>query len=283
MKAPELPCQTAAYTALNSPGAQAEARLLHEKSPSQRPYLQLDVPADPGGRVSYELTYTATLAPLRLVPGKGRAPVQPPQDQERDDALRPNRTIAYKEPFFQAWMAREKLLREPGERDLEFASRVHDYITRHFSPGNSGDYGNGCVASNVVRAGQSSCGGFSVLFASLMRANRIPARVRFGRWINGQVHVKADFWAEGVGWVNVETAVAVRDWRADPAAIERTFGNEEGIFMTFHADTDMLIPDLDGRDRNVPFMQFGGAWWQGEGVERDWSAHEAWRMEDLGP
>lgn len=283
MKAPELPAQTAAYTALSSPGFPSGALLRQEKSPLKRAYLQLDVPAAPGStEVAYEVSFAVTLAPLTLVQGAGREPVRPLSARERADALGVSRTLAWKDPFFQSWMAREKLLRRPGERDLDFAYRAHEHIARTFKPGSSGDYGSGCVVTSVVRAGQSSCGGFSVLFASLMRANGVPARVRFGRWTNGQVHVKADFWAEDVGWVNAESAVAVRDLPSDPGAVEKTFGREEGIFLTFHTDADMILSDLDGREREVPFMQFGGAWWQGEGVEEAWSSTETWRQTEQG-
>jgi hypothetical protein len=94
----------------------------------------------------------------------------------------------------------------------------------------------------VVHAGQSDCGGIASLFVATLRASGVPARTLAGRWaasakkdekVGGlpfyQTHVKAEFHADGVGWVPVDPTGGV----GQGAKVDDFyFGREGGDFLT---------------------------------------------------
>jgi hypothetical protein len=86
---------------------------------------------------------------------------------------------------------------------------------------------------------------------AVLRANRVPARMLFGRWaasqgppdrataaVYGQFHVKAEFFVRGVGWVSLDMAAATTDHGGGEFA---HFGNEPGDFVTLFADQDFEV------------------------------------------
>src|SRR5207244_13017163 len=97
-------------------------------------------------------------------------------------------------------------------------------------------------ASPVCRAGTTDCGGLSVLFVTILRGNDIPARTLVGRWAQSskakdivgdspyyQTHVKAEFFAEGIGWVPADPASALSEKQGDRM---RCLGRDPGNFLT---------------------------------------------------
>jgi hypothetical protein len=286
MEAPELDVQREVISSLVVSNNQRNAKSMREHSELRRAYLSIDISAKQGQRqfVDYTIGYSATLFSAHLVSGKSN--VEPKLSaSERSNALRQTRLINWRDSGVRNWMREHSLFQRSGESALEFAYRVHCFIADNFGYGSSGEYAQGCVAANVIQAGQSSCGGISVLFATVMRANSIPSRVRFGRWAvshpapgnEGQVHVKSDFFADAVGWINVESVGAIGE--KDRPKLD-FFGKDSGTFITFHTDTDMEISDLDGRKIQIPFMQFGASWWSGSGDARDWWSKESWSAMD---
>jgi len=89
--------------------------------------------------------------------------------------------------------------------------------------------------SGIAQTMQGYCGGFAVVFIGTMRANGVPARSLVGHWVDttpGHTatlpHVKAEFFAEGVGWV--------------PVNPRTSFGEENGDFITFHVEGGFQLP-----------------------------------------
>lgn len=200
----------------DNPAAQAEARVV----------------------ASYEIT----LIPRRLVQGAPDAPVPPLPQAERAASLRAAGLIDHTDQGFRRWLKDQGLVREKDERDLDFAHRTLETITRTHT------YkwiGNANPRPSVVcKRGWGECGALSYLFVASLRANKIPARALAGRWAKssapgretdtGTFHVKAEFWAEGVGWVPVEVSNAVS---ARGRNLNRWFGYDPGDHITFHYDS----------------------------------------------
>src|SRR5262249_38411886 len=148
---------------------------------------------------------------VRLRPGE-RKKASPPlllDPVERRLALAQGRQFDFGAEAFRRWLDGHALRRNAGEGEVDFARRVFlaikESFTYAFSPRMDRH------ASRLCAAGESDCGGMSVVFVSALRARGIPARVLVGRWaqssatqLNGKVfdqqHVKAEFYAEGVGW-----------------------------------------------------------------------------------
>lgn len=80
--------------------------------------------------------------------------------------------------------------------------------------------------AGVIAYGRTDCGGFALLFAAAMRANKIPARVTQGQIaafgqpeyqslpevtpeeLQLELHAAGEFFVEGIGWIPCETI----DW-----------------------------------------------------------------------
>ena len=149
-----------------------------------------------------------------------------------------------------------KLKQRKGERDLAFAWRVLAAIHADFDYAYPPKHKNRLPAE-VCGDGASDCGGLSLLFTTVCRQNRIPARVLVGRWANPdkegdpQYHVRAEFHAKGVGWVPVDGSGAVT-WNGAPAS---AFGVHRANFIIMHEGTDLHVAALPPRQRELAFMQ----------------------------
>jgi transglutaminase-like putative cysteine protease len=88
------------------------------------------------------------------------------------------------------------------------ARRFYDYVIENVTYKEAGKPGSGAKAMLTYR--QGDCGDYSSLFVALARAKGIPARHVVGYWaVSGidQVHVWAEFYLEGVGWIPVDATV----------------------------------------------------------------------------
>jgi transglutaminase-like putative cysteine protease len=202
-----------------------------------------------GGRSFTTLaTYELNINRRALEPGEPTAPVRPLTRAERAAFLSSSKHFDFTTPKFRAWLEKHELKRKKGERDLDFAHRAmvamvetHTYRFELTSDRS---------ASAVCKAGWSDCGGLSTVYVSILRANGIPARCLSGRNLKPDgAHVRLDFYAEGIGWVPGDPALAIAKHSADAG-----FGREP---------TDMVIMhfDLIRHDRTY-------YWLQGIGVVR---------------
>src|SRR5205085_6623815 len=105
----------------------------------------------------------------------------------------------------------------------------------------------------------SDCGGLSMLLVAALRAGGVPARTLYGRWAESakpgekaddqpflQWHVKAEFYATGIGWVPVDMASGILHDKS-PEGLE-FFGKDPGNFLTIHVDPNMMVDTkVDGQ------------------------------------
>jgi transglutaminase-like putative cysteine protease len=153
-----------------------------------------------------------------------------------------------------AWLAARHLRRDRDEPDVEYARRafaaVRQGITYAYPPASVERR-----AAQVCGDGASDCGGLNTLYVALLRAQGIPARLLVGRWAESmkpdaalggrpfhQWHVRAEFYAAGVGWVPADagTSAPVTD-----EALAASFGHDDGTFITLHVDRGVRV-DVPG-------------------------------------
>ena len=108
---------------------------------------------------------------------------------------------------------------------------------------------------------------------SLGRVFEAPGRLT--ERMNDQVHVKAEFFAQGVGWVPVDLSSAVLHDRS-PEGL-RYFGNDSGDFVTFHVDSDMTVETYFGR-RTIEWLQVPSYWVIGVGSLDGLTTRSAWKV-----
>ena len=221
-------------------------QLLYQRdsSPFARPlvFLPLAARADrPLHTVCFKVDYRANLCSRRLVWGPPAYPVQPLSSGQRACYLQSSEMVDWTSEPFQAWLSSSSLRRLPEEHDILFAYRVLEAIVARGRYAVSPEMQR--KPSMVCRTSVSDCGGLSLLFVAILRANGIPARTLWGRWAipgtrgsNPYFHVKAEFYAKGVGWVPVDPSMAVMS-RCAPAH----FGQDAGDFLVLHEGTDIHI------------------------------------------
>jgi hypothetical protein len=134
--------------------------------------------------------------------------------------------------LFQDFLDKAKLRREAKETDLAFARRVFLYISLHFK------YGPNKEGVDTVQTLTGDCGGLASVFDRSMRANGVPARLILGRWAASEnpptdsgYHVKAEFFADKLGWVGIDMSGGVG--QQDDGNPLICFGNEWGDFVVF--------------------------------------------------
>ncbi|MHC5054232.1 MAG: transglutaminase-like domain-containing protein [Planctomycetota bacterium] len=193
-------------------------------------------------------------------------------------------------PAVRAWLDANGLRRGAGEGEVDLARRVFQVIAK----GSSYEYlgRQERTASHVARAGKSDCGGLATLFVAALRSQGVPARVLAGRWAKSarpgeragpacyfQEHVKAEFFASGVGWVPADLSSAVVHDKS-PGKL-RYFGNDDGDFLTFHVDTDLELDTLHFGRKTVTYLQKAAYWATGSGDFEGAVVDEDWRVGPL--
>jgi transglutaminase-like putative cysteine protease len=192
--------------------------------------------------------YEATLIGRKLVKREPDVKYAPPDvltPQSREYNLRSSPMYDFEEETFTDWLEEEELYRRKNESELHFARRAFLTIKSEFEYDYQAEMNRCC--SNVCEAGKSDCGGLSVLFASVMRANKIPARALAGCWaksskpdakLNGvrysQVHIKAEVYITDIGWIPIDMSSAINHDKT-PEGLHY-FGNDPGDFLTMHVE-----------------------------------------------
>ncbi|HEX4150239.1 MAG TPA: transglutaminase-like domain-containing protein [Pirellulales bacterium] len=285
---PALACQTHPSVRL-LPGGEEYV----EDAPLARPLLRARLL--PGQQAtkhgfSARLEYKAQLASRRLVrrePGQKYHVPERLSAAQREQYVSANELYDFKMPAFQQWLRENRLLRSPSEGDTDFARRVflvlkpklryeyHETMDRS--------------ATSVARTRVSDCGGMSLLLASVLRAGGVPARVIAGRWAvsskpgamvgdvkYAQQHVKAEFYARGVGWVPVDMSSAVLH---DPAPEGlRYFGSDRGNFFVIHVDPLLHVSDGHGFKQTYTWLQGFHYHYHGKGSLADSTDEKSWRV-----
>ncbi len=249
---PELPGQIDVRTTLSPRGKTAR-----ELSDAGRPVQYVRIPAvgNKGGQeVALRVDYEAILLERRLEAREADAPTAPavaPLDAKtRRLELANGHHFDYRSPHFAAWLDENKLHREKTENEVDFARRAFLVVRKgiqHFE-GEKVEH----LASRVCEAGKSDYAGITAVYVAALRANGIPARALAGRVViyeekptkTSWAHAKAEFFANGIGWVPADVAGAIRTNKS-PEGLE-FFGSDSAEFLTCHLDTDLVVDTYFG-------------------------------------
>lgn len=289
---PELPGQSK-LSLRTEPAGQP----LTESSPLHRALLMLRLPGGTANPQQFEVKvkYQATLHARKLTAlpaGQQPRATASLSAAERKLFLAPHGQCDFQVPEFQRWLDKLKLRRGLAEPDVDFARRVFLAITQGWKY----DYrpGQERQVSKLPALQATDCGGMCLLFTAALRANDIPARVLAGRWADSskpgenlggaayhQAHVKAEFHAQGVGWVPVDPASAVLHDRSKAGL--RYFGNDAGDFLTMHLDTDLQVDSIHFGKKTLPWLQGITYWVAGIGNPDQAIVTERWEVRKLDP
>eukprot|EP01133_Synstelium_polycarpum_P000446 gene446-532_t len=125
----------------------------------------------------------------------------------------------------------------------------------------------GVPITETLAAKCGDCGSLAMVFISIMRYNKLPARQIVGRSssINkpddGQHHVFAEFYVHNVGWVPYDPAFSVSGGAVEPYT--SYFGQDIGELVCFHQDTltnvDMVLCKSDHHYIQTPLYAASGS------------------------
>ena len=236
------------------------------------------------------VNYEATLWSRRLIPlqpGEKAPPVKDPTATEREAALRAAGDLSFKSEELKNWQMKHNLTRGEDESEIDFARRVFIAIRKEFTYDYQPEMDRAPAA--VCQAGKSDCGGLSHLFVATLRSQGIPARTLAGRWaisadpnekLNGhayfQYHVKAEFFAAGVGWVPVDIASGILHDRSREGLYY--FGYDAGDFLTQHIDGNLEVDSIHFGKQQLPVLQRPAFWVTGTGTLDDLKVTEGWTV-----
>ena len=285
---PELPGQK-----ISSVRTLPASRLVADLGPLKRPLLRVRVSADTAALakgITLEARYQATLYSRQLIrrgDGDGMPAAPALLESERRLFLRRTSQFDYTNDVLWHWLTSNRLTRGEREGEVDFARRVFQVIAKGFHYEYLGQQDRS--APHVCVVGKSDCGGMAVLFVTALRAQGIPARALAGRWAKSAVkddkigaipyyqeHVKAEFFAQGVGWVPVDLSSAVlHDKSPDKLAF---FGNEHGDFITLHLDNDVSLDSLNFGIQVMPWLQDAAYWVTGAGNLNHTTISQVWTV-----
>jgi transglutaminase-like putative cysteine protease len=287
-KMPELPSQSKVSSTIEPPGKE-----VRETSLQRRPLLLARIPAkdkDMQTGIRIKVKHQATLMSRNLTPRKPDD--KPPQVAQLPRETRrlyvsANPTMDFQTPPFQKWLTAESLRRTKGETDIDFARRAFLHLKKNFTYEFKEKMDR--KASAVCTEGKTDCGGLSVLYSSILRANDIPARVLVGRWAEsikpgqkigdvafGQTHAKAEFFADGVGWVPVDVSSAILHDKTAEGLL--CFGHDQGDFFVFHVDPALTIDTILFGKKDVEYLQSVVFWLVGKGSTENRTLREDWQV-----
>ncbi len=287
--APTLSGQTEVKTALDPSGKETT-----ESSELSRPVLRARHQVGrglPTKNCRVQLHYSAVIRSRRLVSRdvyEGRPPRVPNLERdERRQTLITRGRYSLDSPAVQTWLKQNELKRGEDESDLDYGRRCFLAIKNSFEY----SYANTMSRTPQVLCEdrEGDCGGLSILFTALMRANDIPARVLVGRWLRSsqqgkewfgvaysETHAEAEFWCKGLGWVPVDLASAVLYDDGRPGL--KFFGNDPGDFFVQHTDADLILDTVHFGKQTLPWLQSTAWWATGSGSVDDWTSEELWTV-----
>jgi len=263
---PILPCQRAVKSQLTPDGVPDL-----DLSDRRRPILTARIPTKGKPalehRLQGEAIFETTLVARKLVvrePGRNYGLADDLNEGGRKRNLSPTPTIDFEAEGFTDWLKKESLYRRQDESELDFARRVFLTIKKSFTYQFHLEMDR--HPAHVCEVGKSDCGGLSILYVAVMRANGLPARVLAGCWakstqpdklVDGvlyhQVHVKAEVFLTDIGWLPIDLASAVsHDKTAEGLYF---FGNDPGDFITLHVDPDIKVDSIHFGEKTFTWLQ----------------------------
>ncbi len=268
---PELPGQVDVRTTLFPQGTPAR-----DLSDEGRPMLFVRVPSQGeiwSKNIAVRVKYEATLIGRKLEPREPGSPAGPPvpplESITRRLELSGGHQFDYQAEPFRAWLKENDLRRQPRESEVDFARKVYLAVRKklkHFEGANAEH-----LASRVCVAGRSDFAGLTAAYVAALRANGIPTRILAGRVViregkpikESWLHAKVEFYAQGIGWVPVDMAGALRSGK--PVDGLEFFGVDSAEFLTTHTDTDIIINTYFGR-KTIEWLPDATPWVIGSGT-----------------
>jgi transglutaminase-like putative cysteine protease len=287
---PELPCQHVASMTMIVPGSSVAAKDMVEQAPFGRTIMMIVLPVTgPSSQFSNTVNvaadYDVTTYARRIMPGDPPQPIAPLCATDRAIWLSPSKTCDFSNPYFQQFLISNHLAIGASETPFEFAYRAFRFIKRkyHYDYDATQDR----TSSKICQEDKTDCGGLSCLYASILRANGIPARQLVGRWALSetsgefaqQTHVKAEFYLSGVGWVPVDLTAALG---APDSQDATAFGFDSGKFITQAAGTDLSVDTGVFGVQTITFGQGVVPWLEGTGPLIGGIHDEHWRVRTVG-
>ncbi|MSR30846.1 MAG: transglutaminase domain-containing protein [Gemmataceae bacterium] len=278
-KAPDLGpgIQTEVETTALIVGSNAKPVAVRDFSPLQRTIYTLRLPTQAqANKEMFEIRvkYKANLFMRKLAPlSEGAQPAKPvPPLKEAEKALYLSEwgDIKFKEKTFQEWLDNNECRMKPAETEIDFARRVflHLHYKMDFDVSPTMDRRSTAVVSSM----RSDGGGISNVYVAILRANKIPSRSLWGRWmLPGKeplkrnnvafnfMGVKTEFFAPGVGWVPADPGSALFEKKkVEPGLF---FGMEQVPFLAQHVDptVDVMNPVTKKRIQ-MTGLQLPGYW-----------------------
>jgi hypothetical protein len=271
-----------------------QANILYNDRPSdqqsherrlQRVIMLADIPVTATAlkhMIKIGVTYQLHLFSRDLVPGPSRTRVEPLSAAERNIDLASDKSVNYRDPTVQQWLTDNALHQNRDETPIGFAYRVAltMKVKLRYEAYDSKD------AVNTCKTSRSNCYGLSYLFAAILRANKIPARILIGHWARSgsgdecNDHAQVEFYAAQVGWVPVDISNAISD-RENPAG--GYFGHDDGDFITMHTNTDLEVDTRVSGLRTVSALFNAYIWfWQADtSASQDNTMHCQWDVDAI--
>lgn len=256
-----------------------------------RTVLRARVPVNGGPRETRFGTtanFDATLYSRKLVKRATPADEAPQLDKlEREAYLRKTPMFDFAATPFTEWLYEHELSRRTDESDVDLGRRAFQAVVKSMSYTYQSEMARN--ASHVCETGKTDCGGMCVMFVSAMRANKIPARVLAGCWAKSsvedamlegtryyQTHVKAEFFAAGVGWIPVDPSSAVLHARSEEKL--EYFGNDPGDFLTLHVDPELKVDSIHFGVKTLPWLQQFNFFVRGKGTMDGMTTKMDWQV-----
>jgi len=127
---------------------------------------------------------------------------------------------------------------------IDYARRCYEYVASHYNyikPGKS--------LQKVLSNGGGDCGGFSIIYISLLRYKGIPSRPVIMVRPDGTPHVWTDFYLENYGWVPVDVTYK----QGNPAG--DFFGKYNGDGIVYTKGLNLLIDREDNHTYRCRILQ----------------------------
>ena len=144
-----------------------------------------------------------------------------------------------------------------GTDAVGYARRAYEYVAKNFTYKNP--YTGLHTLDEIFASGGGDCGSFSSVFVSVLRRKGIPARHLVGRKANGELHIMAEFYVEGNGWIPVDAT-----YRNDKPGVDY-FGRIRDVDRMLVLSRDVWLTVLGtSKPEKVGLLQTFHFWWWGK-------------------